>query len=112
MLITVDRWLAFNAPPKVAVLVKLLRREMETLLRHKIQDPEHNMARTGSRLVHAISQLLQSDALSMARESSRVRVEQKALAKAAKAGRGRRAGGGCFSYLFSGLGYGKGGALG
>ena len=94
MLITVDRWLAFNAPPKVAVLVKLLRREMETLLRRKIQDPEHNMARTGSRLVHAISQLLQSDALSMARESSRVRVEQKALAKAAKAGRGRGGRGG------------------
>ena len=58
MLITVDRWLAFNAPPKVAVLVKLLRREMETLLRRRFKILS-NMARTGSRLVHAISQLLQ-----------------------------------------------------
>ena len=35
--ITVDDWLAFQSPPKVAVLIKLLRRRMDELLRHRIQ---------------------------------------------------------------------------
>ena len=35
--ITVDNWLTFQAPPKVAVLIKLLRRRMDELLRHRIQ---------------------------------------------------------------------------
>ena len=92
MLITVDRWLAFNAPPKVAVLVKLLRKEMEIVLRRKIQEPEHDMTQAGSRLVGAISQLLEGDAVVMARDNTKARTQQKMLQAVGKGGKGGKGG--------------------
>lgn len=42
--ITVDSWIGFKAPRKVAVLVKLLRNKLDALLRVKIEVCCHGVA--------------------------------------------------------------------
>ncbi|KAK3254708.1 hypothetical protein CYMTET_36081, partial [Cymbomonas tetramitiformis] len=63
-LINVDRWLQFRAPPRVAVLFKELRAELDKLLMHKIDQPDLTVAGGGAEggsVIDTIIQLLRSE---------------------------------------------------
>ena len=47
--VVVDRWLAFKAAPKVAVLLKHLRRALDALLLRKIEKPDADLDAAGGR---------------------------------------------------------------
>ena len=53
--ISVDGWIEFGAPPRVAVLFRQLRAELDRLLLQKIKEPKLELERTG-RTVSAIVQ--------------------------------------------------------
>ena len=59
--ISVDGWIEFGAPPRVAVLFRQLRAELDRLLLQKIKEPKLELERTG-RTVSAIVQLLHEEA--------------------------------------------------
>ncbi|GAB5359363.1 hypothetical protein AAMO2058_000537600 [Amorphochlora amoebiformis] len=54
--ISVDKWIHFTAPGRIAVLVRALRKELSLLLETKIQHPKTDIA--GSPVVKAILRLL------------------------------------------------------
>jgi hypothetical protein len=58
--ITIDGWMEFEAPPRVAVLFRQLRVELDKLLLAKIAAPTAEADLTG-RTVGAIVQLLQEE---------------------------------------------------
>ncbi len=58
--ITIDGWMEFEAPPRVAVLFRQLRAELDKLLLAKIAAPTAEAELT-SRTVGAIVQLLQEE---------------------------------------------------
>lgn len=60
--IVVDDWIAFKASPKVATLMKLLRKEMDALLRIKIEMPDADVSVSGKHLISAVSSLLSTQA--------------------------------------------------
>eukprot|EP00940_MAST-03C_sp_MAST-3C-sp2_P001817 g1817.t1 len=59
--VTVDDWLAFRASPKVAVLMKLLRRKLEKLLRKKIKRPNEDVSSAGAHVIDAVDALFASE---------------------------------------------------
>lgn len=56
--ITVDRWITFKAPAKVAVLFKELRRRLDALLIAKIESPSLDFSSGDHRVVSTICALL------------------------------------------------------
>ena len=58
--ITVDKWIEFGAPPRVAVLFRDLRSELDKLLLQKIAEPELELEVTG-RVLGAIVQVLSEE---------------------------------------------------
>ena len=58
--IAVDGWIEFSAPPRVAVLFKQLRAELDKLLLAKIETPELDLPLTG-RTIGTIVELLQQE---------------------------------------------------
>ena len=56
--ITVDRWITFKAPAKVAVLFKELRRRLDALLIAKIESPSLDFSSGDHRVVATICALL------------------------------------------------------
>ena len=56
-----DGWIRFRAAPRVAVLFKALRAELDGLLMQKIATPELNIARRAGELVETIVELLESE---------------------------------------------------
>lgn len=89
--VTVDNYLAFHTPRRVAVLVRLLRDGLEEIMRRKISAPEEAVSAAGERVVSAVGRLLTSEVGNMAEndakrlEEAQKRVEQKALLKAERA---------------------------
>jgi uncharacterized membrane protein YgcG len=66
--ITVDNWLAFRAPRRVAVLVRLLRDGLEEIMRRKIAAPDAPVSDTGEKIIQALSRLLRSEVGEMSAE--------------------------------------------
>ena len=58
---TCDGWIKFRAAPRVAVLFKALRKELDGLLMQKIATPELNMAKRSGDLVRTIVELLETE---------------------------------------------------
>ncbi|ACO70515.1 predicted protein [Micromonas commoda] len=58
---TCDGWIRFRAAPRVAVLFKALRKELDGLLMQKIATPELNMAKKSGDLVRTIVELLDTE---------------------------------------------------
>ena len=58
---TCDGWIRFRAAPRVAVLFKALRKELDGLLMQKIATPELNMAKKSGDLVRTIVELLETE---------------------------------------------------
>jgi len=58
---TCDGWIRFRAAPRVAVLFKALRKELDGLLMQKIATPELNMANKSGDLVRTIVELLETE---------------------------------------------------
>ena len=56
-----DGWIRFRAAPRVAVLFKALRAELDGLLMQKIAAPELNIAKKSGDLVETIVELLESE---------------------------------------------------
>ena len=56
-----DGWIRFRAAPRVAVLFKALRAELDGLLMQKIATPELNIAEKSGELVETIVELLESE---------------------------------------------------
>ena len=71
--ITVDgSWLSFNAPVKCAVLIKYLRKQLDKLLRLKIQNPEDSVTDLGQRVINAISLLLEEERNAVQRKQEEI----------------------------------------
>jgi ATP-dependent RNA helicase DHX36 len=58
---TCDGWIHFRAAPRVAVLFKALRTELDGLLMQKIASPELNIAQKSGDLVKTIVELLETE---------------------------------------------------
>ena len=58
-LIVVDDWIKFNAPARIAVLVKEIRNEFLQLLEEKIKDPSYDVST--SDLVDVVTKLIMND---------------------------------------------------
>lgn len=58
-LIVVDDWIKFNAPARIAVLVKEIRSEFLALLDAKIKDPSFDLST--SDLVDVVTKLILND---------------------------------------------------
>jgi ATP-dependent RNA helicase DHX36 len=58
---SVDGWIRFRAAPRVAVLFKALRAELDGLLMRKIASPELNIAAKSGDLVRQIVELLENE---------------------------------------------------
>jgi ATP-dependent RNA helicase DHX36 len=56
-----DNWIKFRAAPRVAVLFKSLREELEDVLLRKIADPGLNVVRESEGLVDTIVEVLESE---------------------------------------------------
>ena len=56
--VAVDRWIRFDAPSRVGVLVRELRKLLDELLRRKIEDPLLDINR--SPIIDALESLLMS----------------------------------------------------
>ena len=56
-----DNWIKFRAAPRVAVLFKSLREELEDVLLRKIADPGLNVVRESEGLVETIVEVLESE---------------------------------------------------
>lgn len=59
--ITVDGWMYFKAPARVAVLVRELRRQMDELLQKKFENPGVDMNLEGRGVHNAITQLIKTE---------------------------------------------------
>lgn len=59
--ITVDDWLRFRAPARIAVLIRELRRALDAVLERKIANPDLDIA--NSPVLRVIAELLESDGL-------------------------------------------------
>ena len=62
-LVTIDKWINFAAPAKIAVLFKELRAKLDRLLADKIKQPELDLWEDGKPVVDAIVQLLGTEKL-------------------------------------------------
>jgi ATP-dependent RNA helicase DHX57 len=60
-LVTVDDWIRFRAPNKIAVLIKELRRQLNTLLASKIATPSVELTPADSPVIAAVLRLLVTD---------------------------------------------------
>lgn len=58
-LLIVDDWIQFNAPARIAVLVKEIRAEFLGLLETKIKDPSFDIST--SELVDVVTKLIMND---------------------------------------------------
>lgn len=81
---TCDGWIHFRAAPRVAVLFKALRTELDGLLMQKIAAPEMNIAARSGELVKTIVELLEAESAvaADARRAQR-RADDAAIAAAA-----------------------------
>lgn len=59
--VSLDRWITFAAPPKVAVLFKEIRGQLDALLAAKIAQPGLDLRQAGFRVLDAICQLLTTE---------------------------------------------------
>eukprot|EP00899_Mesostigma_viride_P020357 jgi/Mesvir1/28322/Mv04842-RA.1 len=59
--VSIDGWMHFRTNPKVAVLFKEVRAEIDRLLEAKIANPELSLRRQGGALVEAIVRLLATE---------------------------------------------------
>mmetsp|Transcript_54255 Transcript_54255/g.118311 ORF Transcript_54255/g.118311 Transcript_54255/m.118311 type:complete len:89 (+) Transcript_54255:3-269(+) len=55
--ISVDSWIEFAAPPRVAVLIKHLRREIDRLLLRKIAAPDLELAHMDETVAAVVTML-------------------------------------------------------
>ena len=58
---TCDGWIRLRAAPRVAVLFKSLRAELDALLMRKIADPSLDVSEQGGALVRTVVELLESE---------------------------------------------------
>ena len=73
-----DGWIRFRAAPRVAVLFKALRAELDGLLMQKIATPELNIAEKSGELVETIVELLESERAVVAEARAEARRAEKA----------------------------------
>lgn len=59
-LVTVDGWIRFRAVARIGVLVKALRKHLDSLLRTKIERPDLDLATKDHPVIEAIFRLLTS----------------------------------------------------
>ena len=79
---TCDNWIHFRAAPRVAVLFKALRTELDGLLMQKIATPELNIASRSGDLVKTIVELLETES-AVAADARRAQRQADAAAIAA-----------------------------
>ncbi len=60
-LIELDQWIQFRAHPKIGVLMKQLRRELDKLLLMKIENPQVNLSDMGQNVIDTIATLLATE---------------------------------------------------
>ena len=70
-IVTIDKWINFAAPAKIAVLFKELRAKLDRLLADKIKQPELDVWEDGKPLVDAIVQLLGTEKLEGSNDGKR-----------------------------------------
>jgi ATP-dependent RNA helicase DHX57 len=59
--ISLDRWIRFRAPAKVSLLIRELRKELDTLLKKKIENPQLDIYHTST--IQIILKLIEKEGL-------------------------------------------------
>ena len=59
--VTLDGWLSLSVPARTAVMIKELRKQLEALLRSKVQHPRLDLSAEAGPLVSAVVMLLNED---------------------------------------------------
>ena len=59
--VTLDKWITFTAPPRVAVLFKEMRHKLDALLAAKVADPGLDLQVAGAGVLDAIQELLKAE---------------------------------------------------